>query len=160
MVAATAEAVRTAKTIALHQWRARAAERWIAPPPDLSGACKFCSWFAAGVFGGQVEGHYYHQWCRLPDGTIIDLAEDAADVRAMLRGDLPDYAMGPASAPPLPQPLYTHDARFMRSRAARDSNASVQPRVTLWVRLFSAAWPVPGAGTAAVDTDPDRPGPR
>jgi hypothetical protein len=85
-------------------------------PLDLSGSCKFSSLFAASVFGGEVQGNEYHQYCVI-DKLIIDLNKDAKDVN-----DLEDP--------------YYHDDGFFGSRDHMASMKFCKERVNAWLKEF------------------------
>lgn len=139
---ATPQNIAAAKQFVFAKWQVRAKEMGRDEPVDLSSACKFASLFAAEVFGGHVRGNFFHQWVELPDGKHLDLNDEAQDVATMLRGEIPDAdkAYAELRRVRLPQPLYTHDGRHMRTRDNRDSMASVQPRVASWVAEFLASF--------------------
>lgn len=115
---ATPENIERAKEFVLKKWRERAAERGYPEPEDLSSSCKFSSLFAQAIFGGQIQGHYEHQYLVL-NGEIIDLNKDAADVKAM---DEP----------------HEHDESWFGNPEHLDSLESCKPRVRDWVREFTA----------------------
>lgn len=81
-----------AKLFFFGKWCEVAAERHLTQPLDLSGACKYGSLFMQGVFGGELRGHYEHQY-NFIDGRLVDLSHDAADVGRMRHPYLhePDY---------------------------------------------------------------------
>jgi hypothetical protein len=64
------------------KWRERARERGESPPVDLSHSCKYGTLFMRTVFGGVIAGNYQHQF-NVIDGRIVDLSDDAADVRRL-----------------------------------------------------------------------------
>jgi hypothetical protein len=134
----TPENIVAAKRFVLAMWKARAQELGREEPVDLTSACKFASMFAAEVFGGEVRGHFFHQWVELPGGQHLDLNDEAQDVAMMLRGEIPpeDQAYAKLSRVRLPQPFYKHDARHMRRRDNRASMQSIKPRVDQWVAEF------------------------
>lgn len=115
---ATPENLQRASEFVLKKWRERAAERGYPEPEDLSSSCKFSSLFAQAIFGGQIQGHYEHQYVVL-NGEIIDLNKDAADVKAM---DDP----------------HDHDESWFGNDEHIDSMESCKPRVMDWVREFRA----------------------
>jgi len=80
------------KVFVFDKWCEQAAERGVARPADLSGACKYGSLFMAQVFGGSIRGHYQHQYNHI-GGRIVDLSHDALDVGKMDNPYLhePDY---------------------------------------------------------------------
>jgi hypothetical protein len=132
----TPQTIAAAKRFVFAKWIERAKEMGRDEPVDLTSTCKFASLFAAEVFGGQMRGNFFHQWVELPDGQHLDLNDEAEDVAAMLRGEIPadTQAYAALSRQRLPSPLYTHDQRHMRTRANRDSMASIRPRVTGRIR--------------------------
>ncbi len=71
-----------AKRFFFGKWCEVASDRHLARPLDLSGACKYSSLFMQGVFGGELRGHYEHQY-NFIDGRLVDLSHDAADVGRM-----------------------------------------------------------------------------
>lgn len=71
-----------AKVFLFGKWCEVASDRNQARPTDLSGACKYGSLFMQGVFGGELRGHYQHQY-NFIDGRLVDLSHDAADVGRM-----------------------------------------------------------------------------
>lgn len=73
-VAYTPGNVAMAKAILKEGWSARAAERGLSAPADLSGACKFASLFVKLCFGGCIEGNELHQY-NLIQGEMVDLTE-------------------------------------------------------------------------------------
>lgn len=86
------------------------------PPQDLSGSCKFSSLFAATVFGGEVQGNEYHQYC-VVGKHVIDLNKDAKDVK-----DLEDP--------------YYHDDYFFGSKDHMESMKHCKDRVNAWLKEF------------------------
>lgn len=114
---ATPEMIAQAKVFVLRKWLERAQERGSSLPADLSGSCKFSSMFAQRIFGGEIRGNYDHQYVQLPDGRIIDLNIDAADVSAL---DDPHH----------------HDSEFWGGPDHVESMASCRPRVDQWVAEF------------------------
>lgn len=105
-----------AKRFFFRVWCEFARERGAPPPEDLSGACKYASLFMRELFGGEIEGHYAHQYNRI-DGRLVDLSHDARDVGRMHN-------------PYLHEPEYFNIPEYQRSRAA------CMPRIDTWVRLF------------------------
>ncbi|MBP6676815.1 MAG: hypothetical protein KA185_16145 [Vitreoscilla sp.] len=81
-----------AKLFLFGKWCEVAAGHNLAQPTDLSGACKYGSLFMQGVFGGELRGHYEHQYNFIA-GRLVDLSHDAADVGRMRQPYLhePDY---------------------------------------------------------------------
>lgn len=71
-----------AKVFVFGKWCELAASQHLAVPLDLSGACKYGSLFMQGVFGGELRGHYEHQYNFIA-GRLVDLSHDAADVGHM-----------------------------------------------------------------------------
>lgn len=71
-----------ARRFVLMKWRERAEECGEALPVDLSRSCKYGSLFMQSVFGGVIAGNYQHQF-NIIDECIVDLSDDAADVRAL-----------------------------------------------------------------------------
>jgi hypothetical protein len=125
----TPETIAMATAFLLRKWQERRLEKyprgpsynaafgWNNPPEDLSSSCKFSSLFAQKIFGGEIRGNYHHQFVVIPDGSVLDLNIDAADVKALKN----------------PQ---RHDHRFFRSRDHRESSASCEARVATWVDDF------------------------
>lgn len=110
-----------AKAFVRARWRERAAERGMPDPgDDLAGACKFASLFAQAVFGGDLRGNYDHQFVVI-DGIVIDLCEEASDVRDLVRR---------GSDP------HRHDPEFWGNPDHQESLASCQPRVARWVEQY------------------------
>ncbi len=141
-IPATDANISAAWSFLMHKWRERAAERGRDEPADLSGACKFASLFAARVFSERVRGHFFHQWCEIPDeggeGRRLDLAGGSAEVTDLRAGRLPaslrTYAAVTRIKPPTD--LYAHDPKHMSGSANRDSMASVEPQVARWAAEF------------------------
>lgn len=104
------------RTFVFQQWAARAHERGMDMPDDLSSSCKFCSLFMKVLYGGKIQGNYDHQY-NVIDGNIVDLSENSMDVVAM---DKP----------------YRHDPVFFGNFEHIDSLESCLPRVTFWVEDF------------------------
>ena len=134
----TDENIRAAKKFVFEKWKERAREMGRDEPIDLSSACKFASLFAAKVFGGTVRGNFFHQWVELPSGQHLDLNSEAADVATMLQGEIPNDTKSYAqlNRKKLPNPLYTHDDRHMKTRGNKESMDSIRPRVDRWVEEF------------------------
>lgn len=105
-----------AKEFAFRMWKDFASERNLPSPIDLSGACKFDSLFVQYVFGGEIEGHYEHQYNRI-DGRIVDLSHDSADVGRMH------------------QP-YLHEPGFFDIPEQQAALASCRPRAQRWMQAF------------------------
>ena len=84
--------VALAKVFVFGKWCEVAFDRGRTQPLDLSGACKYGSLFMQGVFGGELRGHYQHQYNFIA-GRVGDLSHDAADVGRMRHPYLhePDY---------------------------------------------------------------------
>jgi hypothetical protein len=128
----TPETIALATAFLLRKWQERwhekyprgpsynAADGWNNPPEDLSSSCKFSSLFAQKIFGGEIRGNYDHQFVVLPDGSVLDLNIDAADVKSL-------------------KDPHRHDPRFFGSRDHRESSASCEARVSTWVEEFSRA---------------------
>lgn len=118
----------------LVKWKARAAERGLNEPTDLSGACKFAAAFAKGVMGGEIEANEAHTWLK-KGSQIIDYTEESQDTKTLSVGD------APASMQPyfdtygidVPENIYEPDNQFMRSRDFQDSMRANQPRVDSWI---------------------------
>jgi hypothetical protein len=72
-----------ARRFVMMKWRERAEECREPPPDDLSRSCKYGSLFMQSVFGGIITGNYQHQF-NIIDECIVDLSDDAADVRALV----------------------------------------------------------------------------
>lgn len=94
-------------------WKARAAERGLPVPTDLSSSCKFGSLLSKCLFGGEIKGHYDHLFVEV-DGRVIDLSEGASDVAAL-------------SEP------YRHDREFLSEPDLAESLMSCLPRVKGWI---------------------------
>lgn len=120
-IPATPENIAKAKAFVFQKWQERAAERGYTVD-DLSGACKFSSLFAQTVFGGKIQGNYDHQYVVLDDGHIIDLNDDAGDVRKL-------------SNP------HRHDKRFWNNKDHRESMDGCRPRVEAWLSEFEREIP-------------------
>jgi hypothetical protein len=148
----TAFNIAAAKEFLLQKWKLRWHEKgaqfgcYISnegenkPLIDLSGACKFSSYFAVLIFNGELKGNFFHQWMETLDGTVVDLNEDAADVVGMKAGIVPLYARAYASAMgvKLPKSVYVHKPSHMKSKGNIDSMISVQYRVAAWASEFKA----------------------
>jgi hypothetical protein len=106
--------VAAAKAFVFERWCERAAELGLSEPDDLSNACKFSSIFASHVFGGEMQGNWFHQFVVLDDDSVLDLNEDAADVKAMLDP-------------------YEHDEEFWMNEEHAESMASCEARVARWI---------------------------
>lgn len=116
-LAPTSENIRRAKRFVFDKWQQRAKEYGRDQLPfDLSGACKFASLFAKGVFGGQLKGNKLHQFLEL-EGQIIDLTAGSKDVASMLNP-------------------YHHDKVFWRNAEHVQSLDSCSVRVSDWVNEF------------------------
>jgi hypothetical protein len=139
LLAATQANLAMARKFVFEKWRERAQDLGNPIPTDLSGSCKFTSRFALEVFGGEIQGNFFHQWVELR-GLIIDLNEHSHDVAELAAGRIPGQmlAYAQASRRMVPADLYTHDALSLRSPDHRESMASVAPRVTRWVAQFRA----------------------
>lgn len=72
-----------ARRFVMMKWRERAEEHGEPPPDDLSRSCKYGSLFMQCVFGGIITGNYQHQF-NVIDERIVDLSDNAADVRALV----------------------------------------------------------------------------
>lgn len=117
---ATPENIELAREFVFRKWKERATEFGKPEPADLSYACKFSSMFAQRIFGGRLQGNIDHQFLRTPDGQIVDLNIEAADVKALGAG------------------AHQHDAGWFGCPDHKDSMASCRPRVAAWVREFWA----------------------
>lgn len=106
------------KVFVFRKWCEQAAERKIAPPADLSGACKYGSLFMNQVFGGSIRGHYEHQYNHI-GGRIVDLSHDAMDV-------------GRIANP------YLHEPDFFAIPEKQAALNRCLPRVEGWVLEFIA----------------------
>ncbi len=115
---ATPENIERAKAFVFEKWKERAAERGQPEPADLSYACKFSSLFAQQIFGGEIQGNANHQFLRTPNGQILDLNIDAADVKKLGAG------------------AHGHDKRWFGNRDHKESMKSCMPRVEKWVEEF------------------------
>jgi hypothetical protein len=104
------------KVFVFDKWCEQAAERGIAKPADLSGACKYGSLFMNQVFGGSIRGHYEHQYNHI-GGRIVDLSHDAADVGRMGNP-------------------YLHEPDFFAIPEKRAALLLCVPRVDGWVSEF------------------------
>ena len=111
----TDEWIARAKEFLWEKWRERAQELGRPEPTDLNTACKFASAFAQGLFGGNLQGNYDHQYLITADGTKVDLTDNT-------------------SAP------QRHDRRFWNNREHRESMDSVKPRVEGWLTEFRARY--------------------
>lgn len=113
---ATSENIAAVKVFVLRKWQEMAIKKGQPKPQDLSNACRFSAVFAAELFGGQVRGHDFHFWVVLPNKQRIDLNVDAADLKMMLRGEIPDQYQDYAAKTrrSLPKPFYSHDPSFVR----------------------------------------------
>lgn len=105
-----------AKDFAFRMWCELAAERRLAPPDDLSGACKYGSQFVRQLFGGVIEGHFEHQYNRIA-GRLVDLGHDARDVGRMR------------------QP-YLHEAEYFEIPEHQARLEACMPRVMRWTEAF------------------------
>lgn len=94
-------------------WEERLKERGREPSDDRSGSCKFASLLARQLFGGSLDGNYYHVFVRRK-GKILDLNEHQKDV-AEMDGMAHDSM----------KVLLTH-------RDYRESLGSCMPRVLRW----------------------------
>jgi hypothetical protein len=83
LLALDAAEMTRARRFVMMKWRERAEERGEAPPEDLSRSCKYGSLFMQRLFGGAITGNYQHQF-NIIDERIVDLSDDAADVRALV----------------------------------------------------------------------------
>lgn len=95
------------------KWKQRAAEFGRPEPVDLEGACKFASLFAQTLFGGEIQGNYWHQFVSLPDGKILDLTEGSVN-----------------------SDDYSHDEDFWDNPEHQESTNSCKPRVAEWIAEF------------------------
>lgn len=112
-----ADKIAAAKTFVFDKWCERAHELGHREPEDLSSSCKFSSLFASHIFDGEMMGSEDHQFVELKDGSILDLNEDAADVR-----DLYDP--------------YEHDEEFWMNDEHAASMASCHSRVAKWIEQW------------------------
>lgn len=107
-----------AKSFVFRMWCELALERQIEAPTDLSGACKYGSMFMQRVFGGEIEGHYQHQFNRI-QGRLVDLSHDALDVGLM-------------------RTPYLHEPDFFLIPHVQSQQLSCLPRVENWSTRFLA----------------------
>lgn len=118
----------------LAKWKERAKELGLPEPHDLSGACKGTALFAQKLFGGDIHANPYHTWVN-KDGTVIDLADDSEDAKALDRGEIPPsgreyYRMTNA---PLPDYAHEEDEYFMEEEDFIDDMRSWEWRVGRWL---------------------------
>lgn len=118
----SAENTARARDFVFRMWCEREVERGFPVPKDLSFSCKFTSIFAAQVFGAEMQGNEDHQFCVLPDGEILDLNSDAADVVELAKQGDP----------------WRHDPDFWLNPDHQESLESCQDRVDAWLRRFAA----------------------
>jgi hypothetical protein len=87
--------------------------------PNLvdGGGCRFSSLSAQRAFDGKIQGNYDHQYVVSSDGCILDLNDDAEDVRK-------------SSNP------HRRDKRFWNNKDHRESMDSCRPRVEAWINYF------------------------
>jgi hypothetical protein len=129
------ETIADLKAFLMEMWRERAIELNHPEPRDLSSSCKFGSLLVQAVLGGEIRGNAHHAHCRLPDGSIVDLSEDAEDVRSLVaRGIDPHH----------------HHRRFMRSRETRESLDSCAQRVSRWKARWKELHPTAGPPDAGM----------
>ncbi len=114
-----------ARRFVLMKWRERAEECGEAFPDDLSRSCKYGSLFMQSVFGGVITGNYQHQF-NIIDECIVDLSDDAADVRTL-------------AAPYRLEPELFETAEHLASMQA------CRGRVDAWVAAFLMLHAVNGA---------------
>lgn len=123
------------KAFVLKKWKDRAQERRESEPHDLTGACKFAAMFAQAILGGNIMANDFHTWVEV-NGQVIDLAEDAADAKALKAGIIPpemvDYAK--AFHLNLPEHVYDADEDFMDLPDFKEGLEANRPRVEQWVR--------------------------
>ena len=112
----TPEKIELAKHFVFEKWKQRATELGRFEPTDLSFSCKFSSLFIQGLFGGIIEGNYYHQY-NVINGETVDINATASDV---LELDDPYY----------------HDIEFFGNWHHRESMESCKPRVNGWITEF------------------------
>lgn len=112
------------------KWGETARQRGEPPPTDLPRSCKFATLFMRSVFGGVIAGNYQHQF-NIINGSIVDLSENAADVRAL-------------SAP------YHHEPDLFCIAEHVASMDGCRPRVAAWVADFLLLERTDPASSAAV----------
>ncbi|WP_200378774.1 hypothetical protein [Rubrivivax gelatinosus] len=105
-----------AKGFVFERWCELAAERAVALPADLSGACKYGSLFVQSVFGGSIRGHFEHQY-NCVEGRLVDLGHDALDVGRM--GE-----------------PYRHEAAYFELPEVQARLAACVPRAERWADAF------------------------
>lgn len=110
-----------AKRIAFIGWAARAKERGLEPPSDLSNGCKFSSLFVKLLFGGEIKGSYLHQFNMIGD-ELIDFSEESLDVREIKEGGDDPYEV---------------DDDFLFNDEHIESMYSCLPRVQSWINRFN-----------------------
>lgn len=110
---------RLAKAFVFRKWGEWALVRGVAPPQDLSGACRYGSLFICRVYGGSIQGHYQHQYNRV-EGRCVDLSHDAADVGAMTDP-------------------YRHEPSYFELPEQQASLQGCLPRVDRWVAEYLTA---------------------
>lgn len=139
MTPTTPDDIARAKAFAMSMWRQRALELGRPEPTDLSDACKFCSLFAQGIFGGSILAHDFHCWTMV-DGEVIDLAEDGRDVLDLADGRVPTSATDYANRYGLTwngDDPYEADVCFMARREFVEAMESCIPRTTRWIEEWN-----------------------
>lgn len=109
------------KPDAAHEYKPRE----FVPPSDLSDGCKFSSYFCSIVFGGKMAGNYDHYFVILPNGSTLDLNDEAKDVADMMAA----HFKGEGGDP------YRVDDLFM-AQALRPDRKNVSKRVADWLNEF------------------------
>lgn len=113
----TPEILEIVRSVAMEGWRARAKERGLPEPSDLSGSCKFTSLLLRRLFGGRLRGNEGHQFLELSGGQRLDLNEWAQDVVELRAKGLDPWR---------------HDPLFWNNPDHRASLRSCEARVDLW----------------------------
>ncbi len=96
-------------------------------PTDLTNSCKYSSYFCSIVFGGKMMGNMEHYFTKLPNGEILDLNDEAKDVRDMLERHK-------QSGFERDSPYY-HDEVFCHKGVKYDQR-DVSRRVSEWLNEF------------------------
>jgi hypothetical protein len=122
----TPDTVANVKTFLLAVWNERQHEFDRPKTHNLSGACKFAALFAKKLFGGTIEARPEHCWNKLPDGTTLDLTDQA---------DAAKYDLTPEQLT-TPDPEFMCDPDGKPNREFHDALKSCLPRVNQWLERF------------------------
>jgi len=132
----TEQALEEAKRFCLLRWQEHLAKlpKRVRPatlPADLSNACRFTATFSKLVFGGEIQGNWYHVFCVL-DNQVIDLTDGVQFVDG-----IPEQMMHQAKRLGfhVDNPM-SHDRRVWQDKEFLRGMASVYPLAYEWSEMF------------------------